>query len=45
MFDVKVATAVWYIFFCALVEEKLYTIPKRRGGLYKYNIRKERGNL
>ena len=28
----RVATAAWYIFFCALVEEKLYTMRKRRCG-------------
>ena len=34
--NINVATAAWYIFFCALVEEKSYTMRKRRGGLYKF---------
>ena len=32
----RVATAASYIFFCALVEEKLYTMRKRRCGLKIY---------
>ena len=27
----RVATARWYIFFCALVEEKSYIMRKQRG--------------